>query len=114
MAGIPIACTLLPRDFETRLEELATLSRSTLLSSWRDDLILHLRFAPEAEGRVRRMVAQERKCCAFLDFYIEAGPTALAVSITAPESARGAVQEIYGQFLASDSSEKTLGAKDVA
>ncbi len=58
---LPIACTLTPTDFIARLAELNSLTKDALISGWRDGLTLHLRYRPEAEDRVRRMVEHEQE-----------------------------------------------------
>ena len=67
-SDIPIACTLSPSDYRTRLAEIAALSRDALRHVERRGLTLDLRYAPEAAARVRLLVEQERSCCAFLQF----------------------------------------------
>ena len=99
MPDAPIACSLDAVDFKGRLEELSALSQSALLSARRDDLVLHLRYAAEAEQHVRRMVEREQECCTFLEFAFLAGSDGVALRITAPEKARDAIAEIYAQFL---------------
>jgi hypothetical protein len=99
MSDASISCTLLPDDLKLRLTELAALSRSALVSAKRDDLTLHLQYAPEAVERVRRMAERERECCAFLTFEFEIRPDVVILRITAPEAAREAVQDIYTQFV---------------
>jgi hypothetical protein len=70
----------------------------------RDDLVLRLIYKPEAAGEVRRMIEQERRCCAFLVFDLDQQPDALCVTVTAPEAAREAADVLFGQFLAGQAS----------
>ena len=97
--GRPVACTLLPTDLKKRLEELARLTRDTLLSGRQEGLVLHLTYKVEAEERVLRMVEKEKECCAFLNFEFCRVEGAVALTITAPEAARESVAEIYAQFI---------------
>ena len=60
------------------------------------------RLRPEAVGRVRAMVASEQHCCAFLTFDVREQPDVVRVTITAPEHARDAADELFGQFTAAD------------
>jgi len=55
----------------------------------------------EAAGDVRKMVEQERLCCAFLAFELDEQPDGVCVTITAPEAARDAADSLFGQFLPS-------------
>jgi hypothetical protein len=97
----PIACTLAPGDYRTRLAWLAALARDALRGfRWRD-LVLELRYAPEAVERVREMVRKERECCAFLAFDLEETEREIRLTIRAPEEARGALGMLFRQFLKS-------------
>jgi hypothetical protein len=62
-------------------------------------LVLHLAYAPEAAAEVRKMVEQERICCAFLMFDLEHEPSAVRVTITVPEAARASADMLFGPFL---------------
>ena len=64
----PIACALAPSAFRDRLAWIAALTRDALRSHERRDLVLDLRYAPEAAERVREMVRNEQACCSFLNF----------------------------------------------
>jgi len=46
------------------------------------------------------MVAGEQHCCAFLDFDLREDADAVHVTITAPENAREAADELFAQFTA--------------
>lgn len=98
--ALPIACTLTPGDLRERLGAIQTLTREALLGYERDDLKLALRYAPDAAERVRAMVTAEKHCCAFLEFEVRAQPDAVHVTITAPETARDAADDLFAQFIA--------------
>jgi hypothetical protein len=98
--SLPIACTLTPGDFRERLGSIQTLTREALLSYRRNGLELTLRYAPAAVERVRAMVAGEQRCCAFLNFDVQEQPDSTVVTITAPENARDAADELFAQFIA--------------
>jgi hypothetical protein len=95
----PIACTLVPGDYRDRLAWIAGLARDALRASERHDLVLELRYAPEAAARVREMVRREQVCCAFLTFDLRESPQEVRLVICAPEEARGALDTIFDQFL---------------
>lgn len=97
--ALPIACTLTPGDLRERLSAIQTLTREALLGYQRQDLDLALRYAPHATARVRAMVAGEQHCCAFLQFEVREQPDAVHVTITAPENARDAADELFAQFI---------------
>jgi hypothetical protein len=78
------------------------LTGDALLGHNRDGRELVLRYAPEAIERVRAMVAAERHCCAFLNFEVREQPDGVHVTITAPENARDAADELFEQFTGAD------------
>jgi hypothetical protein len=98
--ALPIACTLTSGDLRERLGAIQTLTREALSGYERDGLTLALRYAPGAVERVRAMVTAEQHCCAFLEFEVREQPDAVHVTITAPETARDAADELFAQFIA--------------
>ena len=48
------------------------------------------------------MVANEQRCCAFLSFDVREQPDFVHVTITAPERARDAADELFEQFTSAD------------
>jgi hypothetical protein len=102
MKSLPIACTLTPGDLQERLALIRGLTAEALFGHDRSGLVLVLRYAPEAVERVRAMVAREQHCCAFLNFEIREQPDAVHLTITAPENARDAADELFQQFIAVD------------
>jgi len=95
---IPIACTLSATDYRTRLAEIAALSREALRRVERRGLTLDLRYAPEAVERVRRLVEQERTCCAFLQFELQEGADEVRLLVTAPAAAADAVPDFLAEL----------------
>jgi hypothetical protein len=96
----PIACTLAPGDYRDRLSWIVRLARDALRGSERRDLVLELRYAPEAAARVREMVRRAQVCCGFLTFDLRESPEEIQLTVRAPEEAREALDTIFGQFLA--------------
>jgi hypothetical protein len=97
----PIACTLTPGDYKTRLAWIADLTREALRSQARRDLELELVYSADAAERVREMVRLEQDCCAFLTFDLDQRPDEIRLTIKAPERAREAADMLFGQFLPS-------------
>lgn len=100
----PIACTLDAGNLTERLAWIGQLNAHSLRGSQRGDLSLALEYAPEAVGDVRKMVAGEQACCAFLDFVIDERADMVRVTITAPEAAREAAEALFEPFAASGAS----------
>ncbi len=96
----PIACTLAAEDFEDRLAWIAALTRDALRGYNRDDLVLNLRYAPEAASRVREMMLKEQACCGFLAFEMYQHPDEVRLTIRAPEDARASVDVLFRPFVA--------------
>lgn len=105
----PIACTLNPRNLKERLNWIADLNTRGLRGSRRDDLTLVLDYALDAIDDVRRMVAGEQACCAFLVFDIAEHDRAVRLTITAPETAREAAETLFEPFTAHPSAAATCG-----
>lgn len=99
-AAPPIACTLAPSEFMDRIAWIGALARDALRSHERRDLVLDLRYAPEARDRVREMVRNEQTCCSFLTFDLHDQPEEIRLIITAPEDARDAADTLFEQFVA--------------
>ena len=97
----PIACTLSGEARQDRRAWIATLVRDALRGSERDDLTLHLRFAPEAVQRVQDMVRMEQACCGFLSFEMDTRPQEIWLTISAPEAARSAADAFFAPFTTS-------------
>lgn len=94
----PIACSLDATDLSDRLRWIAGLNTRALKSSHRDDLTLTLDYDPNALADVRKMVAGEQTCCAFLRFDVAEQPDMVRVTIEAPEEARGAADTLFEPF----------------
>ncbi len=107
MTEEPIACTLTPGDFKSRVGSIAALNRAALLDHQRDDLKLVLTYAIDARDKVLAMIEGERSCCAFLDFAVEESSETLTVTVIAPEAAREAAETVFEPFRS-----KSIGERD--
>lgn len=105
----PIACTLNTSDLKARMAWIADLNRSALKEAHRGDLRLELIYDVDARDEVRQMVRGEQECCAFLTFNIREELRVIRVTIEAPETARGAVDEVFAPFLSEASRQKGGG-----
>ncbi len=83
------SCTLPAGDLSQRVDDLRRLMTAALVDHRRDGRVHHLSFDPAAEADIRRAVALEQDCCAFLTFVVRSGEDAEAVEVdvTAPEGA---------------------------
>jgi hypothetical protein len=91
----PIACTLAPGAFKERIAWIAALTRDALRSHERRDLVLDLRYAPEAA----EMVRNEQACCSFFAFDLREQPDEIQLVMTAPEAAREAADMLFEHFV---------------
>jgi hypothetical protein len=107
----PIACTLTAGEFKDRLAWIGILTKDSLCSHERRDLVLDLRYAPEARDRVREMVRNEQTCCSFLTFDLSEQPDEIRLVITAPEAAREAADVLFEQFVAG-AHQQNAGARE--
>jgi hypothetical protein len=90
-----IACTLVAADLKERMAWIAALNGRSLRAFHRDELTLILDYDPGAIEDVRKMVAGEEKCCAFLSFDIAEHADAVRVTIVAPETTRGSAEALF-------------------
>src|SRR4051794_11232902 len=90
----PIVCTLAGEALRDRLAWISKLAHESLCSYRRNDLVLDLRYAPEAADRVRELVHREQACCAFLTFELREQPDEMRLTISAPEEARAAADAV--------------------
>ena len=97
-AEAPIACALSAADYRARKASIKALNRESLRRRERDDLTLRLFYDAAAQANVEALVEQERACCAFLDFQLDAAQGEVVLTIRAPERARLAAEAIYAQF----------------
>jgi hypothetical protein len=94
-----IACTLIEGDFRDRLAWIAELTRDALRGYDCADLMLKLRYAPEAVQRVQEMMRREQTCCAFLTFEMCEQADEVWLTIKAPENARTTADALFQPFL---------------
>ncbi len=99
----PFTCCLSAGVYRNRIAWIESLTRRALRSHVRDDLVLSLAYAPEAAADVRKMVEQERICCAFLTFDLKEEADCIRVTITVPQAARDSANMLFGHFLATRS-----------
>jgi hypothetical protein len=97
----PIACTLAPEEYKSRVASIGDLARGALRSHARGDLELQLVYAADAAEEVREMVRKEQDCCAFLTFSLEERPEEIRLTIKVPERARETADMVFSQFLPS-------------
>ena len=57
-----------------------------------------MRYAPEAAARVRRLVDEERSCCAFLQFDLHEDADHVRLLVTVPPSAADAVPDLLAEL----------------
>lgn len=95
---VPIACTLSLTDYRARVAEIAALSRDALRHAEQRGSTLDLRYAPQAAARVRRLVKQERACCAFLQFELHESTDEICLLVTIPPAAAEAVPELLAEL----------------
>ena len=97
---VTIACTLDGDNLKKRVDWISELNLRALLGLRRDGSSLVLYYSPEAIGEVRKLVAEEQACCAFLDFRLDEGADRITLVITAPEEAGTAIGALFEPFVA--------------
>ena len=95
----PIACTLTGRAYDEGQAWIAELNRDGLQQHQREGLSLHLIYTIDVVHRLRELILQEAKCCAFLAFSIDESESDVHVTITVPNRARESADEVLSPFL---------------
>ncbi len=95
----PIARMLTRDELAARLAEINALTRRSLISHERAGSSLHLVYCVDAVDEVRRIIAMEQRCCAFLGFAMEVTPEEVHVTITAPTGTDEASRWLFSQFM---------------
>lgn len=95
---VAVACTLGPGDFNARVAALHELATRALQRSRRDDLVLDLTYDLAAFSEIQDLVAKEKECCAFLDFSLRRDAEGVHVTITAPQNATLAADDLFAHF----------------
>lgn len=94
----PIVCTLAGTDQAKRFEEWRALARAARIAhaDLPDGATLLYRRSAEIEAELRRLVALEADCCAFLAFDLESTGDAFRLTVTGPALALPLIREGWG------------------
>lgn len=96
---IPLACTLSPTDYTTRLAWITALDTASLLSYRCAGGQLTLVYRVDAAMQVRELVRRERTCCAFLRFSVVTGEDTVTLDVHVPSNAIDAAPDLLAPFL---------------
>jgi hypothetical protein len=98
--SLPIACSLSAADLPLRRAAMTALAHDALIEARVAGTRADLRFAAGAGvgGRVRRLVAAERRCCPFLAFAVSDGPDEIRLRIDAPAGADAVLADFVAAF----------------
>ena len=102
LSAHPPICCLGAGAYRNRIAWIEALAYRALRSYTRDDLVASLAYAPEAAADVRKMVEEERICCAFLTFDLQEESDCIRVTITVPEAARASADMLFSPFIGGD------------
>lgn len=94
----PIACSLAGSAMGDRFQIWRELARRALLGRERhpEGLVLRYRRGPGVEDELRRLVALEADCCAFLTFDLAPQERQLRLTVTGPAEAAPMIREGWG------------------
>jgi hypothetical protein len=95
----PVACTITSGEIPERIE-LVERMRDRLVSIDRTEHGLLLHFAPntDTEADLRRFAVDEKRCCAFWGFAVDAQPADLTLRWDGPPSAGGLLAALHAYF----------------
>ncbi len=99
---LPIVCSLDADNLKARLDLIAAIGASHLISRETDGDTQLLRFRPDDGVRrsLQGVIAAEAKCCSFLDMDIREEAGALVLVIDAPAEAAPVAAELAAAFAA--------------
>lgn len=102
MASPPIACSLSAADYRERLAAISEIGSSSLITVQEGprETVMRFRHASETRDKLRMIVSQEAKCCAFLDLSLRTLKDELVLTLRAPEEARPIVDDVIRSFRA--------------
>ncbi|WP_328690182.1 heavy metal-responsive transcriptional regulator [Streptomyces phaeochromogenes] len=93
----PVACTLGGDELEERTAQWRVLvARATEHQEVPDGVRLTFPSTPELAAELSSLAAAEQGCCAFFDFTLHLAPTALTLTIRAPEAAKSLLADLFG------------------
>jgi hypothetical protein len=93
----PIACTLTSADYAQRMHDTAQLAQRALRSRQPipDGTRLTFETSADTERQLRRIVAAEARCCAFLHMDLRPADDALILDITGPGEAEPLIAHLF-------------------
>ncbi len=96
MNELPIACTLSPAGQAGRAGEWRALATTAGHDVELGERGGSVRLPAEAEHELRRLIAAESKCCAFLEFDLRHDGPDLCLTVEGPEEARPIIRGLLG------------------
>jgi len=102
-ATAPIVCTASRTELPVRLEVIARLhSYRTGVERTEHGLRLELPNRPDIEADLRQFTLDEKACCPFWGFAVDAAPDGLTLQWEGPPSVDGLLEDLYGYFTGDD------------
>lgn len=93
----PITCTLTPAQAGIRTTQWQDLlSQSQTREQIPDGLELTFPHSEQLAGEIATLAAAEQQCCSFFDFSLHVAPTALVLTVRAPQSAQRLLTDLFG------------------
>jgi|tagenome__1003787_1003787.scaffolds.fasta_scaffold17720185_2 hypothetical protein len=98
MTDAPIACSLAPAEYRTRMDDTARVAQEALIERTATDGGVRMTFAggDGMRERLERYVAAERECCPFLDLDLaEREDGRIVLEVTGPDEARPIITDLF-------------------
>lgn len=93
----PVACTLGGDELGERTAQWrALIARATEHQEVPNGVRLTFPSTPELAAELSSLAAAEQGCCAFFDFTLHLAPTALTLTVQAPEAAKSLLSDLFG------------------
>lgn len=93
----PVACTLDAAKLGARTDDWRRITRQAGdRRATTDGIRLTFPATPELAAEVAALAAAEQDCCAFFDFTLHLTPTALELTVRAPDTAEALLKDLFG------------------
>lgn len=104
------SCLLSQRLLQQRLTRIQQLAEQSLMDQRREGSTLRLRYTLAAEGELEELVAEEKDCCAFLNFLLHKTRDHIELAITAPNGEDEFTRTLFAHFQGEGQARSGCGA----
>jgi len=105
--GVPIACTLQPKDLKERQAWIRRITDECLVWHTLRGNSITLTYLRAALDDIHAILEKEQECCAFLNFDVQVNAKDVVLTITSPQETRESARWLFAQFLPGPTGQRT-------